>query len=159
MSSARTAANPGDLDDVKRLPIAKKGKGKKEYPARMTAGEPENPNPICVRDFDATDGDDEEADKINYQGMFRKVRNLTNGTLSNTQYEGFFTIHEGPQWDSDKEWFTVTLVEHPSIISYAELDKKFTILKNWRSDDLPHPPFWWPAAEGPVLEVIGCSQS
>ena len=162
MSSSHTAANPGDLDDVKRLPIAKKGKGKKVYPARITAGEPENPNPICVRDLNATDVGGGEANKVNKQGMFRKVQNLTNGTLSNTKYEGFFTIHEGLQWgrDDDKEWFTRSgNGEHASEVSYAELDSKYTILKNWRSDDLPHPPFWWPKAEKPELEVIGCAQS
>jgi hypothetical protein len=93
--------------------------------------------------------------------MFCKVRNLTNGKLSNTLYEGFFTVHQGPQWnrDDDKEWFTATGNEVATEISFATLKKKYTILTNWRADDLPHPPFWWPEAEGPVLEVIGCSQS
>jgi hypothetical protein len=97
--------------------------------------------------------------KANQQGMFRKVRNLTNGTLSNTQYEGFFTIYKGPKPEGEKEWFTATGNEHASAISFAMLEKKFTILKNWRADDKPHPPFWWPAAEGSALEVVGCAQS
>ena len=147
------------LEEVKRAPPNKKGKGKKEYPARITAGEIENPNPLCVRDYGATDDGAAEADEVNHQGMFRKMRNLTNGKLSNTRYEGFFTVYEGPLADGEKEWKTATLVEHPSEVSYAMLNKKYTILKNWRSDNLPHPPFWWPAAEGPALEVIGCSQS
>ena len=87
------------------------------------------------------------------------MRNLTNGKLSNTRYEGFFTIYEGPQSEGEKEWFTATGNEHASEISYAKLEQKWTILKNWRSDDEPHPPFWWPAAEGPALETVGCSQS
>ena len=56
---------------MKRLPIAKKGKGK-EYPARISVPALENPNPICVRDFSATDGGDDVANKANQQGMFRK---------------------------------------------------------------------------------------
>ena len=48
------------LEDVKRAPSNKKGKGKKEYPARITAGAVENPNPICVCDFDATDDGEHE---------------------------------------------------------------------------------------------------
>ena len=53
------------------MPIAKKGKGK-EYPARISVPALENPNPICVRDFSATDGGDDVANKANQQGMFRK---------------------------------------------------------------------------------------
>jgi hypothetical protein len=98
------------------------------------------------------------ADKINNQGMFRKVRNLTNGKLSENLYEGFFTIYQGPQPEGEKEWFTATGNEHPSNHTWAALNK-FTVLSAWRTDDEPHPPFWWPAKEGPALEVVGCSQS
>jgi hypothetical protein len=61
------------LEEVKRAPPNKKGKAKKEYPARITAGEIENPNPICVRDFEATDdaGDKDEA------GRRMEPRNLS----------------------------------------------------------------------------------
>ena len=161
--SAGSESLVAGLEEVKRAPPNKKGKAKKEYPARITAGEIENPNPICVRDFDATDdaGDEDEAHKVNQQGMFRKVRNLTNGKLSNTRYDGFFTVHQGPQWnrDDNKEWFTATDNEVPTEIALATLKKKYTILKNWRSDNQPHPPFWWPAAEGPALEIVECAQS
>ena len=161
--SAGPATHAAGLDDVKRAPPIEKGKAKKEYPARITVADIENPNPVCFRDFNATDDgeDEEEAHKINHQGMFRKVRNLTNGKLSNTLYEGYFTVHHGPQWDrdDDKEWFTATGNEVATEISLATLKKKYTMLTNWRTDKEPHPPFWWPAAEGPVLEVIGCSQS
>jgi hypothetical protein len=83
--SAGPASHASGLEEVKRAPPNKKGKAK-EYPARITVAAVENPNPICVRDLAATDGGDEDgAYKANQQGMFRKVRNLTNGTLSNTQ--------------------------------------------------------------------------
>ena len=160
--SVGPATHAAGLEEVKRAPPNKKGKAKKQYPARTTVGPVENPNPICVRDFNATadGGDEDEAHKVNQQGMLCKVRNLTNGTLSDTRYEGFFTVYEGPQWaDSDKEWFTATGIEHASEHSFATLKKKFTILPNWRSDNQPHPPFWWPAAEGPVLDVVECAQS
>ena len=149
------------IEEVKRAPSNKKGKGKMQYPARITAAAVENPNPVCFRDFKATDdaGLEDEAHKVNQQGMFRKMRNLTNGTLSNTQYEGFFTIYHGEQPEGEKEWYTATGNEHPSEISFAMLEKKFTILKNWRTDDEPHPPFWWTPAKGPVLDVVGCAQS
>ena len=149
------------LEEVKRAPPNKKGKGKMQYPARITAAAVENPNPVCFRDFKATDdaGLEDEAHKVNQQGMFRKMRNLTNGKLSNTRYEGFFTVYQGPMPEGEKEWFTPTLVEHASEHSFATLKKKYTILPNWREDKQPHPPFWWPKAEGPELEVIGCAQS
>jgi hypothetical protein len=159
--SAGPATHAAGLEEVMRAP-PNKGKAKKQYPARITVAAVENPNPICVRDFSATDdgGDEDEAHKVNQQGsMFRKVRNLTNGTLSNTRYEGFFTIYQGPMPEGEEEWFTATLVEHVSEHSFATLKKKFTILPNWRSDDQPHPPFWWPEAEGPALDVVGCAQS
>ena len=158
--SSGPASHAVGLEEVKRAPSNKEGK--KEYPARITAGAVENPNPICVRDLKATDdaGDEDEAHMVNQQGMFRKVRNSTNGKLSNTRYEGFFTVYEGPQWaDNDKEWFTATGNEVATEISLAAIKKKYTILKNWRSDGEPHPPFWWPASEGPALEVVGCAQS
>ena len=66
---------------------------------------------------------------MNQQGMFRKVRNLTNGKLSNTLYEGFFTVYQGPQphRDDDKEWFTATDNEVATEIKFATLKKKYTI--------------------------------
>ena len=117
--SAGPATHAAGLEEVKRAPPNKKAR---PMSTRLASR--------CLqwrtrtRSASATSLPRMVVNKANQQGMFRKVRNLTNGTLANTRYERFFTIYEGPKLEGDKEWFTATGNEHASEISFAKLEKK-----------------------------------
>ena len=100
------------------------------------------PTVFILRDEDARDNN---GDLINQQGVFRKVVKLSNGTLSNVEWEGFWlTIGPGDGvWRTSNDKKDVP----PSSMSYS---KMMTYTIQSAKDKEPHPPQWWSDAHYPV---------
>ena len=110
------------------------------------------PTVFYLRDMVAKDN---KGDLINQQGVFRKVVKLSNGTLSNVEWEGFWvTIGPGDgEWRTDNGRKYVT----PSSMSFKKM-MTYTIQE--LDDQHPHPPQWWsdehyPATLPPGKKVAG----
>ena len=108
------------------------------------------PTVFYLRDMAARDN---KSVLINQQGVFRKVVKLSNGTLSNVEWEGFWvTLGPGDGlWITDNGKNYVT----PSSLSYSEM-MQYTVQS--AKDKKPHPPQWWrdecyPATLPPGKEV------
>ena len=148
--SAGAATPAAVLVDVKRSSPIEKGKGKeKAYPPWMTGGiDPDRVHPdiVCVRDERASV---QGANLINHQGIFCKVVK-SNGKLSNSIYEGFFTILD----EKTLTWSTVSGVELPSEMTWAAMIK-YTNLKKYLDNKQPHPPVWWTRNHYPTMKRGG----
>ena len=149
-SKGGAATHPEGLVEIKKRssPIKKdKGKDPPPPPSPPPAEEgPEvRPAIICVQDTKATI---EGGNKINHQGIFRKVVN-SNGKLNGRIYEGFFMILDEKL--GKVTWTTVSGREQPSEITWAAL-KKYTILYDYLEDGEEHPPVWWTRNHYPMKE-------